>query len=371
MNILKTFLFIFILIPAAGPLLHAQAGKNLLKGVRRSGTVSAYKTTETARRITEAVRLQKPLFGKPVLTSLEPNIHRFIFTVTPRGEINGFKGSGFVFADQRNGKTVLWGASAAHTVRHMGKEVTVSFRINGQEISFPATVELTGRKFGLNAALIKLPEEVAEVALPFERAEEGVSKRTPVFTYGFSAGQYKKTQREILFPGADRLLANFPYFGEPKPGFCGSVVVNEQGRAIGIETGGYDAATAPWRQQMQKDFPRLNFARVSEIVPIRQLDVLLKEYYTPHSAKRVILFSGMRVGMLDVNEYIARIYVRYQDGSLRIFDRSPLWETMAMDNFLPDLDKANTVSLVINQNRDRDYFYTINLKTRTVTKEDL
>lgn len=371
MNILKHFLFIFILLSAAQMFLYAQAWKNGLKAVPRSGTEAAYKTTELARRITERVRLQKPLWGRTVLANLEPNIHRFIFTVAPHGQTNGFKGSGFVFADQRGGKTTLWGASAAHTVRHMGKDVTVSFHINGEEISFPATIELTGRKFGLNAALIKLPEEAAEVALPFERSDEGVTPSSPVFTYGFSAGKYKKTQREILFLGGERLLASFPHFGEPKTGFCGSAVLNAQGRAVGIETGGYDARQTEWNQQLQKMFPRFSFTRVSEIVPIRYLDVLLKEYYAPHSAKRSVILDGTIAGTLEVNEFISRIYVRYQDGSSRIFVRSPLWETMSLGTFLPDLNKAETVSIVVDHNREYDYFYTIDMKTGSVTKKDL
>lgn len=371
MNKLTALFSILFLLPAAGTLSHAQKWKPGLQAVRRSGTEAAYRATEMARQITQRVTLQHTLLRKPVLTSLEPNINRFIFTVAPRGEKNGFKGSGFVFANTHKGKTVLWGASAAHTVRHMGKDVTVTFHLNGNEVSFPATVELTGRKFGLNAALIKLPEEAAQVALPFERATEALPTQASVFTYGFSAGKYKKTERRILFPGDERLLAEFPVFGQPKPGFCGSVVLNAEGRAVGIETGGYDARHTPWLQQTKQNFPSLQFSRVSEIVPIRYLDVLLKEYYAPHTANRVILFSGIWVGSLGVDEFIERIYVRYTDGSFRIFDHSPLWQTMELNMFIPHLDKAETVKISINRARTYDYFYTVDLKTRTVTKEDL
>ncbi len=359
-----------LLLALTGTFAQAQAWKSGLKAVRRSGTVNAYKATETARAITSRVQLQQSWLRKPVLHSLEPNIRRFIFTVAPRGAENGFKGSGFVFADKHNGQTVLWGASAAHTVRHMGKDVTVTFHLDGENISFPATVELTGRKFGLNAALIKLPEDVTKVALPIEFAESALAPKAPLFTYGFSAGNYKKTVRSVLLPGEDRLLADFPRMGVPKPGFCGSLVVNEYGQAVGIETGGYKVDEAPWGKHPGRLLSSTHTSRVSEIVPIRHLTTLLREFYTPNAGDRVILFSGMRVGMLGVDEYIERIHVLYKNGSFEMLERSPLWETRFLEQAVPNIDQALGVQILINKNRETEYLYRINLQTRTVTREE-
>lgn len=366
---LKKFTSVVILISAAVSLLQAQGWKTGLKALR-SEAGQAQKAVEMSRQITERVRVSRSLLKKPVLTSLEPNIHRFIFTVAPRGKENGFKGSGFVFAEKYLGKTVLWGTSAAHMVRHMGKDVTVTFHLDGEDVSFPATVELTGRKYGLNAALIKLPEEAAEVALPVELAEGTVLPKETLFTYGFSAGTLKKTVRSAVRPGSERLMANFPLLSAPKPGFCGSVVFNERGHAVGIETGGYELKYAPWIHQTEKFSPIRSMSRVSEIVPIHQLNVLLREYHTPHAGARVILLQGIKVGKLEVGEYIDRIFVEYQDGSRRMLERSPLWELEFLDNAIPNVDQAQKVQLIISKNRDNEYVYQVDLNTRTATREE-
>lgn len=368
MKISKTVLFVSFLT-AAG-LVHAQTWKSGLKVIRRSGTEAAYKATEISRQITERVRLSHSFLRKPVLTSLEPNIHRFIFTVSPRGHENGFKGSGFVFAEKHLGKTILWGTSAAHTVRNMGSDVTVTFHLDGKDISFPATVELTGRKFGINAALIKLPEEAAEVALPIELAPEALSPQTTVFTYGFSNGSFKKTVRSVLVPGTERLLADFPSFNAPKPGFCGSVVLNEQGRAVGIETGGYELKHVPWLAHTERFSPLHRTSRISEIVPINQLHVLLREYHTPQAGARAILLQGINVGQVGVSEFIDRIFVEYNDGTLKILEHSPLWELLYLDQAIPNINQAKTVQIVINKNRTEEYAYRVDLNTRKVTREE-
>lgn len=370
MNKLTALLSLLFLLPATS-LVHAQGRNAGLQAIRRSGTEAAYKATEMARQITAKIAVQRPLLRPAVLTSLEPNIHRFIFTVTPRGAEAGFKGSGFVFADKHQGKTVLWGASAAHTVRHMGKDVTVTFHLQGQKVSFPATIELTGRKFGVNAALIKLPEEVAQVALPFEISKQAVAPKSPVFTYGFSDGTFKKTVRSVLVPGSERLMADFPRLFPPKPGFCGSVVLNEKGQAVGIETGGYDLNSAPWMSQMEGYTPLRNVSRISEIVPAEHLNILLREHYTAHAGDRVLLLQGMKVGTLGVDEFIDRISVHYKNGAMKIFEHSPLWEPMFLDQAITHLEQAQTVDILINKNRLEQYVYHIDFRTRSVTREEL
>lgn len=104
------------------------------------------------------------------------------------------------FCRKYQGKTILWGATAAHIARAVGREVTVTFHLHGRDVSFPAEIVLTGRKYGLNAALIKLPPEAVETARPVVQAETAPIKGDLLFTYGFSAGQYKKRCAARLRP---------------------------------------------------------------------------------------------------------------------------------------------------------------------------
>lgn len=373
MNPLKTLFSVLILLAAAGTPAHAQALKTGLKTLRAPG-FAASKAAETARKITEGIALQRPLLKKPVLTNLEPNIRRFIFTVTPRGAVSGPQGSGFVFADYYQGKTVLWGASAAQTVKNMGTDVTVTFHLDGAPVSFPATVELAGREPGLNAALIKLPREAAQVALPFMLAPASVSAKETLFTYGFSEGNYKKTVRSVLVSGSERLVADYPRFSEPKTGFNGSVVLNERGQAVGIELGGYELKSAQWPEQIgsYKPYkPLQKVSRVSEIVPTRQLNALLREYHAAEAGSRVILLDGINVGKLGVDEYIDRLVVHYKDGSQKVLEHSPLWELQFMSRAVPEIENAQNVEIIINKNDGTHFVYQVDLTARRAARTGL
>lgn len=373
MNPLKILLSVLVLLCAAGEILHAQALKAGPKTLRAPG-FAARKATETARKITEGIALQRPLLRQPVLTNLEPNIRRFIFTVTPRGAVSGPQGSGFVFASQHQGKTVLWGASAAQTVKDMGRDITITFHLDGAPVSFPATVELAGREPGLNAALIKLPQEAAQVALPFMLAPEAVSADETLFTYGFSEGNYKKTVRSVLVPGTERLVATHPRFSAPKAGFNGSVVLNEQGQAVGIELGGYELKSAQWPAQIDsyKPYkPLQKVSRVSEIVPARQLNALLREYHTTQAGSRVILLDGIKAGKLGVDEYIDRLVVHYQDGTHKVLERSPLWNLQLMADAVPEIENAQNVEIIISKNNGTRFVYQVDLTTRRAARANL
>ena len=330
------------------------------------------KALNLSRSISEAAQVKTSFFRKPQLTPFEQHIRHFIFTVSEAGVKNAFKGSGFVFAEQREGKTILWGLSAAHVVRHMGPNVNVTFYANGHEYTYPAEVVLTGRKYGLNAALIKLPQQVAQVALPVIAATQEPELGTSLFTFGFSAGQYKKTLRKVLFAGSERIVANFPSSNVPRPGFCGSLVLNGKGQAIGIEVGGYSPKEEgqQWyyaRQHLQR-LPRADLSRISEIVPISRAYDLLRSYYNPSEAPRTMLFDGIRVGQLAPNEFVESVAVRYANGHYTRLMRNPFINLWAMEGLF-NMKGAAQAEIVINKNRTQTYGYLIHLDTRKVEKK--
>lgn len=334
--------------------------------------LSAVQAVQFSQRLVGSVHVEKPLFRSPVLQPFEQHIHHFIFTVSARDAHRPFKGSGFVFAEEYQGKTVLWGATAAHIARAIGKEVTVTFHVNGQEVSFPAEVVLTGRKYGLNAALIKLPPEAFEAARPVVGAHAAPEKGAPLFTYGFSAGQYKKTLRRVITANTERVVADFPRLNTPKPGFCGSLVVNAEGQAVGIEVGGYapEQENLQWyhnRRHATQRLPQADLSRISEVVPFVRLYDLLKEYRQPGSAARVMLFDGILVGKLHPDEFIESITVRYQNGSHKLFMRNPFFDLSYL-NALFDLHGARQAQIIISKGRTHRYSYFLDLEKRTAEK---
>lgn len=330
--------------------------------------LSAARAVQFSQRLVGGIRMEKPLFRSPVLQPFEQHMRQFVFTVSARGEQHPFKGSGFVFAEKYQGKTILWGATAAHIARAVGREVTVTFHLHGRDVSFPAEIVLTGRKYGLNAALIKLPPEAVETARPVVQAETAPIKGDLLFTYGFSAGQYKKTLRRTIASNAERVVADFPRLNTPKPGFCGSLVVNDQGKAVGIEVGGYspEQEHLQWYHNREASWllKKENLSRISEVVPFTRLYDLLKEYRQPGSAARIMLFEGIRVGKLRPDEFIESITVRYADGSHRMLMRNPFFDLSYL-SALFNLNGARQAQIIINKGRTHTYGYLVDLEKRT------
>ena len=326
-----------------------------------------------SRAVASKIKVQQPLFRQPELTPVEQYVRHFIFTVSQRGVQDPFKGSGFVIAEKQGDKTVLWGVSGAHVVRYMGKDVNVTFYSDGKEYTYPAEIVLTGRKYGLNAALIKLPPEVAEVALPVISSTQAPKPGDPLFTFGFSAGTYKKTFRHVLFSGDERVVANFPSTSQPRPGFCGSLVLNAQGQAVGIEVGGYSPQKEgqQWYQLRQKlDFlPQEDLSRISEIVPISRAYDLLNVYRHPDQAARTMWFNGIRVGQLAPDEFIESVTVRYANGKYFRLMRNPFMQLTFLEKPF-SLPGALQAEIVVNKGRAQTYVYLINLFTREVEKKD-
>lgn len=336
-----------------------------------TGARSAYGALAFSRAMLQETATKKPLLAAPQLQPFEQYAKHFIFTVSARGEKDPFKASGFVFAETNDKETVLWGFSAAHAVRYMGKEVEVTFYAEGKEYTFPAEIVLTGRKFGLNAALIKLPPAVAQVALPVIPAQELPQQKDLLFTFGFSAGKYKKTVRQTIYPGTERIVATFSAYNPPKPGFCGSVVLNNRGEAVGIEVGGYSPKkdNLYWyrrRHQLQK-IPRDNVAYISEIVPFSRALDLVRQYRHPGTAKRLMIFNGIKVGYLEPDEFIESIGVRYQNASSVRIPRNPF---VSLDELHAPFKLANAVQaeILINKNRTETIGYLVNLNTKQVFK---
>lgn len=316
----------------------------------------------------------KPLLHKPKLVPFEQYVRHFIFTVSPRGQKDAFKGSGFVFAEQQGDKTVLWGLSGAHVVRYMGTKVDVTFYAGGEKYTYPAEIVLTGRKYGLNAALIKLPQKAAEVARPVIQAAQAPQAGDALFTFGFSAGTYKKTLRRVLFAGSERVVANFPVLNPPKPGFCGSLVLNSKGEAVGIEVGGYSPQKEgqQWYQVRRglRGLPSGDLSRISEIVPLARAYDLLAAYRHPGQAARKMWFDGIPVGELAPDEFVASVTVRYANGHYRLVMRNPFMELAALEKFF-SLSGAVQAEIIVNKKRTQTYMYVVNLETRKIEKQEI
>ena len=148
--------------------------------------------------------------------------------------------------------------------------------------------------------------------------------------------------------------------------------MNERGQALGIYNTGYNLQQRydPWLPAVKEELHLSSLWHINEITPLRHTDYLLREYRQPHSADRVILFDGLYVGKLGLNEHINAIYIRRAGQGLEKLPKNPFWSLGNLDRFIPDLQSVQTAYLAIEGGENGRYFYQIDLLTRSARKTD-
>ncbi len=335
-----------------------------------SAPLSPQQAVDVSQQLFSRAQMNTFIWKTPQIEPLEQNLPRFLFTVSAKKKSSPVLGTGFVFATQEEGKTYLWGATTASVAAKAGKNVYLTFQIPGYEqpFSFPAQVLMQSRSG--NIALLKVPQEISHVALPVQLDTSFPSDNYQnVLAYGLAReGDFYKGGHSIFFGGTERLLGNAPETNLPQI-YSGGFVVNAQGKTIGLYNRSYSI-----REFDKTDWFKANSPRwasqpdyVSEFIPARQLTFLLKEYHSPHSAARVILFGGVRVGKMAVDETISHILIYYADQSLKRWDRTPLWSLDHLEEFI-DIKDAQKVIFFIEGGEQGSYRYVLDLPNHTSTK---
>ena len=299
----------------------------------------------------------------------------FYLPYRPQVKENGFQAGGFVFAEENNGKTVLWGVAPLEYVQHMGQNVEVSFYVAGKKFTYPAEVVLTGRTEGINAALIRLPDQVLEVARPVIWAKEYPQKGTNLFTYGYNNGRYQKAQRRVITAHTERIVESLPPAeAEGTLTNAGGLVVNEKGEAVGLSLGTShplaDRAEWYWNRRSNKDLPKTqDLSAIGEILPFARVQDLLREYRNPGSAQRVVLFGGIWVGKLPITETVKSVTAYYENGFEQTIDKNPFLKIGSMD--VPfEYEGLKKGKIVISRKDGSTYAYWVDVEKRIVTREE-
>ncbi len=312
----------------------------------------------------------------PSIKPLDNNIQRFIFTVAPKDYGAAAVGSGFVFAQtQPNGTVRLWGVTTADIADQAGPNVRLTFHLPQQRpISFPGKIVARGSVAGSNAALIEVPEDFADVALPVVPSSQrkvGAS----ALTYGFHAdGNLYKMGLAPFMQTSERGLAHIT--PSPSPlSLQGGLVVDANGHALGIYNTSYNASQKAdgWIPSHKRKFFQDGLNEVGEFIPLKHVEYLLREYEKPHSAARAILFDGRIIGNLELNESILQINVTYDNATPATLDKNPLWSLHDLDKFIPNLDHATRVYVHI-AGADGQYKYTYDIdlkKNRSVRVDEM
>lgn len=328
---------------------------------------SARQAQEQANQILARASAQARRFRSPVIAALEKNINRFVFTITQADGTHSFTGTGFVIAEEYQGKTILWGVTAKHTITPFHGPLEITFHTPHKPVKFRVKRAIEGRKFGLDAALLELPPQAAQVALPLPLTYALPAQGEQIFAYGYGNGKYQKIVRKFLFSGDERLIAKFPRIQKPRAGFCGSPVVNSNGQLIGVEAGGYCARNTGWYPVLKQlpQYKMQDISRVSEIVPTSKIQLLLKEYRRAGAGAREIAAEGIVIGKLNVDEFIESVTVFYANGNRRTVVRNPFLNPAALESVI-DMNGVSGILVNINKHRTQRRQYFLEMRTQSV-----
>lgn len=323
-----------------------------------------------SHHLLKQARLKTSSFRAPAIEPLEQNLSRYMFTIVAEKHPAKPLGTGFIFATQSGSEAHLWGATTADVVQNTEDDLMIQFMTPHQAFTFPAKVVLQTPSG--NAALLELPQSVSQVALPIPlNFDASLWPQQELLAYGIRAnGQFYKAGHSVLKTGTERTFIQAPT--DPFTSFeRGGLLVDQHGQAVGIyhSSHSFDSPVfTPLRKQLKSNatLPK----QVSEIIPIRQIFYLLKEYEKPHSASRIILFGGRHIGKLGIHEKITAIYTHSLNKPIKKWEPSPLWSLRDLSEFI-DLEGVQKAVIVISAEDETKRAYTIDLNFLTVTQMTL
>ena len=290
------------------------------------------------------------------LLPFENYIHHFLFTASVPGKNPANLGTGFVVAENTGGKTVLWGVIFPHIFVE-GNIIEVSFHVGKQKYSYPAEVVIKGA----DAFLVKLPPQIAEFARPLPLAEEAMQPGDLFFSYGFDKGKLVKMVGHIQQKNLGRRPELDLIFSPDSPSnLYSGIILNKRGEAT--------ALVSEYRFPLHlKALPSERPFQAHFFFPTSHIKDLLREYKQPGTGSRIMVFNGIQIGRLGIDEKIIQISVYYEKG--RASHLSTDQSTLLRHTDLMHLEKwfltKNAVCVRVCTNK---YTYFANLHTHSATK---
>lgn len=282
----------------------AQTGES---GLRVFRPASAQKGVSPALGRSLAAAAQTARLAEEVRQKISPSLVQVINPATEE-----VRSSGFVFAENRSGRTQFWAAVPYHVAgRANGLVMLRLFRPDGSSIKYRVPVAVAGG-YGVNAAdlaLCPLPDYAKTHAAPLLISPAGAAPGDVLKGYGFVVED--PSYREILEKGLDKARSKahfneseamtvsetsgykvtFPVtFVRKLSGACGTPYLDAQGRVAAIHSGS-----------------RIGQA-VFAVNVNPALNDLLDLYYGENKP-RPLLYAGRKVAEASVKESVSRIQV--------------------------------------------------------------
>lgn len=320
------------------------AEKAFLQASRQS--LPAVIPLRTAAALSQESQLALPLH-KIDFNQLEHTIRKSVFTVQghPLMGMAKINASGFVFEEEYEGETFLWGLVSQHLINMAGSHPTVLFWFDNQEIKVRVKVVARGSQNFADMALVRLPKNIRKHIVPLKLAEVEPVTGQIAESYGFYEDRFGHTEnREILDVSPARIITTYNFGFGPRAGACGGpLLIN--GLVVGVHCG----------SSVKQG--------ISHAVNITQVKDLLAASRNKGIALRDLKINGRPFGTINIDQSISKINVFENNKLLTSFDlrkREHLVDYNQLEKIIP-LEGATDVYIELS----RDNFLT----TRTRQKD--
>lgn len=160
----------------------------------------------------------------------------------------------------------------------------------GFTLDFPIEVAAKGNAGMADIALLKIPEEAAQIVRPIPLSQTEVKPNEVLRSYGFFNQDFHIVyNRRVREATPSRIVTSFEYGNIDRAGACGGPLLNENNELVGIHCG-----SSPSKQE-------------SYAVPVSFLRDLMASAHQDTPATRDLVLNGEKVGTIGIDEYIYKV----------------------------------------------------------------
>ncbi len=196
------------------------------------------------------------------------------------------RATAFAFEENYKGGKYLWGASATHYL--FGKPAAI---YSPKKKVKRVKVKAQGGPGMTDFSLFTIPDEMLPHISTLKMATQLPKVGDELFSMGYFEDSFHvETKRIVKEINTQRIITTLDRNeGRYREGACGSPVLNSRGELVGMHIG------SSYNHQ------------IGYVVPLNRLRQLLKAYRNNGIAKEELFFDGVKLGDINVNEYITAI----------------------------------------------------------------
>lgn len=200
-----------------------------------------------------------------------------------------FAASSFIIEEEFEGQKFLWGITAAHVAYIQNGfpavwvDDTLPFPVNFTALGTPGMADVA-------AFPLDMEDMVPDLITPLKLADKMPQKGEKTYSFGFfNEGFFLVPNREIKEVTPNRLITSLEFDTPKRAGACGGPLLNAQGEVVGVHIGSSDSQ------------------QISFVLPATQIKRLLKAYRNNGQDLQPLLFNGIQLGEININENIAMV----------------------------------------------------------------